>query len=161
MILSCWDLDGCLVDNDHRRTEPDFPINGEALLKDLPIAHALERLQRQRNKDYQVAVLTARVESLRAVTQRWMQKHGLDWVQWLLMRPDQIAYEKSTAFKQQVFNILLGIRTWKKVLAYDDQERYLEAYHAIRPDTEIYLCNRSGCERITVQRRSQHVAGRS
>jgi phosphoglycolate phosphatase-like HAD superfamily hydrolase len=87
--LAVVDIDGVVADVRHRlhhvESRPkDWPAFFAAAAADPPLAEGVERVRALR-ADHEVVFLTGRPESLRRVTEAWLDEHGLGG-SWVLMR---------------------------------------------------------------------------
>jgi hypothetical protein len=80
--IAVFDVDGVLADVRHRlhhveRKPKNWPAFFAAMDADTPLAVGVSLVQRYADEGHEVAYLTGRNESYRALTVAWLQRHGL------------------------------------------------------------------------------------
>lgn len=130
-----FDVDGTLANGDHRehlyggREAYTWDAYVSASIDDSPHEEIqwLNHLM-ARESDVYIIVLTARSESGRAVTIKWLEKHHIRYNE-LILKPELYANEKVSddEFKEKVLDELLA-RNQKPFMVFEDRQRVVDMW---------------------------------
>jgi hypothetical protein len=128
--LAVVDIDGVVADVRHRlhhvETRPkDWPAFFAAADRDPPLAEGIARVRALRD-DHDVVYLTGRPEHLRAVTEEWLDRHGISGTRLLMRR--RADYRPARVTKAEELRRLARDRTVAIVL--DDDPEVCDALRA-------------------------------
>lgn len=142
-----FDIDGTLANTDHR-LKFIYPEPGQKkrwdrffaeAVHDLPIDHtwSLYQMYQEREWEIEMLIITGRPENYRGDTERWLERHGLDWDN-LLMRPERDG-RKDFIVKKELFENAYPGRTKDVICAFEDRLHVAEMWREL--GIPVLLCN--------------------
>lgn len=127
------DIDNTLADQSDREKEStiDGKLNWNSfenpalVALDKPIYQTIEMVKSMA-KDYQIVIVTARKEKLRATTEHWLKKYGVPY-EGLFMR-DNDDYRSDVVFKEDLYQKKL--RSFDIFMVLDDRPRIVRMWQS-------------------------------
>lgn len=126
------DLDGTLADISHRRplvqqAKPDWDLFYESCDKDTPNKWCVALIKVFKDFGYKVIILSARRESVRAKTQKWLKKVGIpNSVGCILLRKNDDHSEDTDLKRKWLHNYGKN----KILFAVDDRQKVVDMWRA-------------------------------
>lgn len=115
------DIDGTVANN-HGRSPYDWEKVGE----DTPITEVVNLVNMyHKTGDYKIVFLSGRNEICRDLTTEWLNRYFTDYE--LIMRPDELKYEKDRKIKEQQFNAHIAPR-YNVEFAIDDRNQVVQLW---------------------------------
>lgn len=118
------DIDGTIASHAGIRGHHDYDRVGE----DAPVA-AIVRLVRMLASEHRIVFLSGRVESSRAATTQWLERHGLAPYDLLLLRPNGDR-RRDEVVKHELYDAHVAAR-YDVELVLEDRSRVVAMWRAI------------------------------
>ena len=129
-----FDVDGTLMDVEHRRKfvdgsqQVDWAAFEAATKDDTRHEHIFEIAECMKDCGHSIAVVSARKERQRDITEHQLQQTmGVFWDH-LFMRPDD-SFEPDHEFKQRILDELIKV-DWKPDMVFDDRDQVVAMWRA-------------------------------
>lgn len=146
--LALWDMDGTLSNDAHRQAlyvpgiASDYWLP-ENMAKDALYPEALAGVQDHIDHEWQIGILTARLESYnRECTEEWLRINlpGFDFDP-IILRPDELAWMRPPEFKLGVVRQLLASGEFETVVLHDNDPYVISAIH--KNISEVHAVHRT------------------
>lgn len=146
-MLVAFDLDGTLANINHRlehvKNKPKcWEKFNEGIKDDLPYIPVVEALKSLRAAGNDIIYMSARQESCRAETEKWLVKNGISAENpQLYMRDDKDYREDSLVKEEMLEKVRLDFGKWPDMV-FDDRRRVVDMWR--RKGIFVFDCNQSG-----------------
>lgn len=105
----------------------DIALNPDLVEKDEPNFPMIDLAHRYKSNGTKILIVTGRPESIREVTENWLQKYNIEY-DMLYMRTQNDHYIKASILKKKIYETYIKDGVF---CAYDDEEEIIKMWNSL------------------------------